>query len=328
MYKKNFLILNATSLYQGGGYTFLKKFKKYNFDKIYYDTRLKKIKINPFLYKLYLDFIFFFQKNKNTKIIYLSGTPPIVKNKAYTIGCFQNANIFNNNIISFNWLFSKDFLRYVFFYLFKKNFDKWIVFSQISKSLLVNHGVSAKNIKMFNIINLKQKTKKYKKKYNFIYPGVLLKHKNHLNLILALILLSKENLYPRVLLTINKKLESNSNLFKLILDFKLKVTCKYFNNSIDKAYRMSEALIYPSLSETIGLPIIEAHNNGLFILASNRVYAKQFIKPNILFDPLSPRDIADKIKKFLTTKNSLKKVLEQNKYKFLYFKGKNIYSQL
>lgn len=329
MDKKKLLILNATSLHQGGGLTFLKKFLKYNFYRIYYDPRLKHNKISPFLYKLYLDFHFFFNTKEKTKIIYLSGTPPIIKSKAFIACCFQNANIFyNTKINSFNWFFSKDAIRYIFFYFFKKNVNKWIVFSPIAKFLLIKNGVPNCKISLLNFINLKRIFHKTKKKYNFIYPASLLKHKNHLNLILALILLSKKNLYPKVLLTINKKTETDNIIFKLIFNFKLKVTFKYYKNSIDKAYRMSEALIFPSLNETIGLPIIEAFNFNLNILASNRDYAKQFIKPNLVFDPLSPEDIAHKIEYYLKKKKFFKKRLLKKNHKFLFFKGNNIYSQI
>jgi len=329
MDKKKLLILNATSLHQGGGLTFLKKFLEYNFYKIYYDPRLKNIKIKPFLYKLYLDFYFFFNAEKKTKIIYLSGTPPIIKSKAFIICCFQNANIFyDKKINSFAWFFSRDVIRYFFFYFFKKNVNKWLVFSPIAKFLLLKNGVPQSKIKLLSIINLKKKSYKNKKTYNFIYPASLLKHKNHINLILALILLSKKNFYPKVLLTINQKTETDNIIFKLIFDFKLKVTLKYYKNSIDKAYKMSEALIFPSLNETIGLPIIEAYNYNLIILASNRNYAKQFIEPNLVFDPLSPEDIARKIELFLTKKKFLKKIALKKKHKFLFFKKKNIYSQL
>jgi hypothetical protein len=327
--KKKLLILNATSLHQGGGLAFLKKFLKYNFYKIYYDPRLKHIKTYPFLYKLYLDFYFFFNAKEKTKIIYLSGTPPIIKSKAFIICCFQNANIFfNKKIIPLDWFFSKDAIRYIFFYFFKKNVNKWIVFSPVAKFLLIKNGVRNSKISLLNLINLKRKFYKNKKKYNFIYPASLLKHKNHLNLILALILLSKKNLYPKILLTINKKIEKDNIIFKLIFNFKLKVTFKYFKNSIDKAYRMSEALIYPSLNETIGLPIIEAYNFNLSILASNRAYAKQFIEPNLVFDPLSPEDIANKIEHYLRKNFFFRKPLLKKNYKFLFLKGKNIYSQI
>jgi len=74
-------------------------------------------------------------------------------------------------------------------------------------------------------------------------------------------------------------------------------------NNINKAYNSANALIFPSLNETIGLPILEATSNNLTILASNRPYATQFITPQILFEPTKPNDIAQKIKLFLNKKN-------------------------
>jgi hypothetical protein len=329
MNKKKLLILNATSLYQDGGLTILKKFLKYNFDKVYFDPRLKNLFTNPFLYKLYLDFYFFFNTGEKTKIIYLSGTPPVIKSKAYIICCFQNSNIFCNQSNFFKWLFSKDSVRYIFFSLFKKNVDSWLVFSPLAKFILAENGIQKKNIKLIKIFDfIKSKKKINQKKYDFIYPASILKHKNHLNLILALILLAKKKIYPKVLLTINKKEILNSVFIKLIFKFKLKVTCKYFYNSIDEAYNNSVALIYPSLNETIGIPIIEAYNHDLYILTSNRIYAKQFIKPSLVFDPLDPQDISNKIENFLIKKKLFKKGILIKNYKFIFSKGRNIFFNL
>jgi hypothetical protein len=329
MNKEKLLILNATSLYQDGGLTILKKFLKYNFDKIYFDTRLKNLRAIPLLYKLYLYFYFFFFTSKKTKIIYLSGIPPVIKSKAHIICCFQNSNIFFFQFNFFKWFFSKDLIRYIFFLLFKKNVNNWLVFSPLAKFILVKNGIQKKNIKLIKIFDFKKKKKKInKKKYDFIYPASIVAPKNHLNLILALILLAKKNIYPKVLLTIKKKEILSSILIKLIFEFKLKVTCKYFKNSIDEAYNKSVALIYPSLNETIGIPIIESYNHNLYILTSNRIYAKQFIKPSLVFDPLDPQDISNKIEKFLIKKKRFKKGIVIKNHKFILSQGKNFFRDL
>lgn len=84
---------------------------------------------------------------------------------SYIYCCFQNANIFfkkHNNRNFFSWLLSLDFLRFVFFKIFKNNVDMWIVFSPIAKDLLLESGIkeiSIKYIVLFNIRN-KQNIKK------------------------------------------------------------------------------------------------------------------------------------------------------------------------
>jgi hypothetical protein len=82
------------------------------------------------------------------------------------------------------------------------------------------------------------------------------------------------------------------------------------------------------LNETIGIPIIEAYNHDLYILTSNRIYAKQFIKPSLVFDPLDPQDISNKIENFLIKKKLFKKGILIKNYKFIFSKGRNIFFNL
>ena len=66
-------------------------------------------------------------------------------------------------------------------------------------------------------------------------------------------------------------------------------------NKFLKKYNQCKALVYPSLNETIGLPIIEAKNRGLFLLCSKKPYSRQFFIPDLEFDPINPENIADKM---------------------------------
>jgi len=321
MTKIKFLsILNATSLHEGGGLNILNRFKVLKFDKIYFDSRFKNFFINFYLYKLFLEFFFLITSNKNTKITYLSGTPPIFKTSSYILCCFQNSNIFfSEHKNFFDWLFSKDLVRYLFFSFFKNNVDLWVTFSPYAKDLLLKNNIAEYKIKIINIFSVINKKKLVKKKiYDFIYPAVLLPHKNHINLIKALIILANKGLYPKVLLTLNNKEVLKSNFLKTIDKFKLQVTFKYYHNSITRAYRSSWALIYPSLTETFGLPILEAFENHLQIITSDRPYAIQFLQPTLVFDPKNPLDISNKIRKFMINKNTLNKnIVKTNKNNYL-----------
>ena len=54
----------------------------------------------------------------------------------------------------------------------------------------------------------------------------------------------------------------------------------------------NKSLLYISLNETIGLPIIEANKYGLFIIAPELEYSKQFINPDITFDINSEKELS------------------------------------
>ena len=61
-------------------------------------------------------------------------------------------------------------------------------------------------------------------------------------------------------------------------------------------------MIFPSYSETLGLPLMEAQKFGIDILASDRNFAKEYTSKERLFNPIHPRDIANKIIEYIDSK--------------------------
>jgi glycosyltransferase involved in cell wall biosynthesis len=62
---------------------------------------------------------------------------------------------------------------------------------------------------------------------------------------------------------------------------------------------MSQAMIFPSLCESFGLPLLEARENGIPVIASERDYVREILNPVETFDPESPLSIARAVKRFL-----------------------------
>jgi hypothetical protein len=57
----------------------------------------------------------------------------------------------------------------------------------------------------------------------------------------------------------------------------------------------TKTLVFPSLDETFGLPLVEACQLNTFIISANLPYVYDVINPSITFDPYSKEDIADKM---------------------------------
>jgi glycosyltransferase involved in cell wall biosynthesis len=68
---------------------------------------------------------------------------------------------------------------------------------------------------------------------------------------------------------------------------------------IASLYQSSSALIYPSRTESFGLPLIEAMDYGLPILASELDYVRDVVVPVETFNPDSPVSIARAVRRFL-----------------------------
>ncbi|MGB9696148.1 MAG: glycosyltransferase family 4 protein [Ignavibacteria bacterium] len=85
------------------------------------------------------------------------------------------------------------------------------------------------------------------------------------------------------------------------------------------AYSFASALVYPSLYEGFGIPLVEAMNYGCPLIVSNSSCFPEITQDaGLYFDPLSPEDLADKMKIVAndsTFRNELKeKVVQRGHY--------------
>jgi glycosyltransferase involved in cell wall biosynthesis len=141
------------------------------------------------------------------------------------------------------------------------------------------------------------------RKYDFIYIATGEEHKNHLTLINAWCTLAKDSIFPTLGLTLN---EDSSSKLIIYLDgcikkYGLKISNLGYlgRQDVDELMEESSALIYPSKLESFGLPLIEASNAGLPILAPELDFVRDIINPIETFDPDSSISIARAVKRFL-----------------------------
>jgi glycosyltransferase involved in cell wall biosynthesis len=62
---------------------------------------------------------------------------------------------------------------------------------------------------------------------------------------------------------------------------------------------MADALIYPSILESYGLPLLEARAAGLPLITGELDYVRDIVDPEETFDPASPLSIARAVKRFM-----------------------------
>lgn len=141
------------------------------------------------------------------------------------------------------------------------------------------------------------------KRTNFVYVASALGHKNHLKLIRAWIILAQQNIYPELRLTIER--QQNPSLYSFYESVKRKYKLNIHNvgsvsaKTVEKLYCESSALIYPSLVESFGLPLVEAREHGLPIIASELDFVRDLVDPEESFDPNSAQSIARAVKRFM-----------------------------
>ena len=139
--------------------------------------------------------------------------------------------------------------------------------------------------------------------FDFIYVASGDPHKNHHNLIRAWQQLATQGLLPSLLLTVDQNvypglcawIEEQATRYAL----RIQNVGVLPHEQIAQLYTKTGALIYPSTFESFGLPLIEARQAGLPILASELDYVRDVVDPEQTFNPESPISIAMAVKRFL-----------------------------
>jgi glycosyltransferase involved in cell wall biosynthesis len=144
--------------------------------------------------------------------------------------------------------------------------------------------------------------------YDFCYVSTGEPHKNHRRLVEAWILLARKQWFPSLYLTVSA--EGYPRLHRWIDDMRRRHGLNIDNVGyvssprVHEIYSHSQALIYPALYESFGLPLVEACRHDLRIVAAERDYVRDVVTPDETFDPLSARSIARAAERLCHENNS------------------------
>lgn len=155
-------------------------------------------------------------------------------------------------------------------------------------------------------------------KFDYIYPASGEIHKNHQNLIDAFIILAEQGYFPSLVLTLDeKKFPEILHKVNLAKDkFNLNIHNMGFlpHPELLRLYSSIRYLIYPSLYESFGIPLLEAKQAGLCIVAGELDYVRDSVNPDQTFDPSSAVSIARAIKRSLGIYDDLPAVLGADEF--------------
>lgn len=251
---------------------------------IYQDSSIKK---RLDFYKLY--------RNTFDKVFILGNIPPLCKIKA-TVYCYFHNAIYLNVPSDFG---VKEKLLYILkifiIKLTKKNVDKWLVQTNFIAELLA----SKFNIKIENIDILPffpplvfNKTIE-RKKNTFLYVSNAQANKNHKRLISAYSNIFKEYPDSELLVTVGKEYPKVLDLITNVKKDNVSISNLGFlkREMLPSIYQQTEYLIFPSLSESFGLGIVEAISMGCKVLVADLPYAYSVCKPSLFFNPLDVKSI-------------------------------------
>jgi glycosyltransferase involved in cell wall biosynthesis len=246
-------------------------------------------------------FLFYIKnKNKFHKVFCFANIPPPIKLNAKIFTYFHQRlflAIPTELTLKFKavLLIKSKIVKYL-----SRNTDFWIVQTELMKDDLLNG---------FNI-NTPEKIKIYpfyppllsntqeviiRKKNIFIYVSTYNPHKNFENLLAGFKLFYDKNKIGELHLTLAEN--SGDILFEInkLLTNGYPIINHGFvdREKLVTIYKNSEFLVYPSLSESFGLGIIEGIENGCNVIGANLPYTTAVCIPSLLFNPYSVDSIAD-----------------------------------
>ena len=322
------LFIHATNVNYGGGAILLNNLisstKKDKDIVFHFDSRLKfnKRDVNfyksfkpSFIARFYAEYILWKSTNKFDKVICFGNLPPIFKLKAHTTLFIQNRFLLDNSYksrlftkFSLNLLINKIWLK-----LFYKNINMVIVQTPTMQKLVKNNLSDKIPIKIVTLadsyFNNKNSSSNAANKVNdhtsFIYVASGALHKNHKNLINAWRMLAQDGIFPTLKLTLNLDRVEDKDVYDWIsIQSKInKLKIKNLGNlsfiKLKKEYLKSNALIYPSFTESLGLPLIEARELSIKVIAPELDYVRDILNPDETFDPNSEVSIYRAVKRFL-----------------------------
>lgn len=183
----------------------------------------------------------------------------------------------------------------------------------VKLSLVEKYGVAADKIDVvylgcgaeYRMLEDSGRFDALKKKYRLdrpfmYYPAATWPHKNHRNLLAALRILKEQSSFDGDLVLTGIAMQAHSGLMaeieRLGLTDRVKVLGYLPYEDLPFLYNMTRLLVFPSLFEGFGIPLVEAMACGCPVVCSGVTSLPEVIgDAGVLFDPLSPADIAEKV---------------------------------
>ena len=329
MLKKK-LFVNASNCHQGGGKTLLNAFLKGLSNEIevviYVDNRFEVeeqlpasvtvIKVNR-VKRIFVGYKIKKIAEKTDKIFYFGNLPPFLRFKSEDVSLLLSNRFYVDTFSMKNFDIRdtvKIYLERFYYRMFIKNVSQVIVQTSSMYEKLRENGFN-KNISIWAFDDLGNNSDLRKKvctkeSATFIYVASLLPYKNHKRLLLVWKHLKIQNINPKLYLTIDGDNSLREWIENIIAKNNLNVILlnKISRQELMQIYSKVETLIYPSLFEAYGLPLIEAKKHKMKVLTADLDYCWNFIEPDDFFNPYDVNSIERAVKRSLKVKDKLDKI--------------------
>lgn len=322
------VFIHATNVHQGGGSSLLNALLKalpesekwvLSLDgrmpiseDVAHNVQIKRVK--PSVVQRFIAERWLVQSVTPEDIVLCFGNlPPLFKLRGRTIVFVQNRYLIDDAHLNGFPLRVRLRLAIERLWLTKRmgNANEFVVQTSAMKKLLEKRTGSKIPVRILPFVaesggysrEMSQPVMQEKRDFDFVYIASGEPHKNHRRLLEAWCLLAEEGLFPLLCLTLD---ESRFTTLCQVIEVMrqrhgLKVTNvgELSHKDVLALYKRAGASIYPSIFESFGLPLIEARQAGLPVLASELDYVRDVLDPEQTFDPESPVSIVRAVKRFM-----------------------------
>lgn len=272
----------------------------------------RKVFLKPSFYERYQ----FYKKNKSkfSKVLCFGNLPPNIKLDATVYTYFHNLIYLSipkeyslKDKIKFK-------LKIEIMRRIAKNTNFWLVQSDLIKDKLhQKFHFKKENIKNmpfyppFDAVDVQ-----LREKNTYFYVSNAKEYKNHTRLINVFCQFYDTYQLGKLILTVEEEYEATINLIneKQKLGYPIKNIGFVGRNELHKVYLSSEYLIYPSLTESFGLGLIESIACGCKVIGADLPYTYEVCEPSLVFDPQDDQSFLEAFEQSLKqdVKNSIPKI--------------------
>ncbi len=311
------ILVDALFIHNGGGKVLLdyliQELEKTNFNVFYlFDMRLRQ---HSFDIKPNNQFIFleaslykrhqFYKKNKTTfsKVFVLGNVPPTVHISADVIGYFHNA-VYLDIPADFSFLDRIKYkLKIAVIKYFESNVKLWLVQTTHIKRQFEAKFSKKEKVYILPFFPKLPQVVGSRKPATFLYVSNAQANKNHKRLIDAFCKSFEEMKKGELILTVNDSFPGIQSYIEAAVAKGYPITNVGFlpKDKLAEKYAESEFLIFPSLSESFGLGIVEGINAGCKVIGADLPYLYAVCTPSATFNPYDINDISRSISGAITS---------------------------
>jgi glycosyltransferase involved in cell wall biosynthesis len=246
------------------------------------------------------------RKKEIDRVFCFANTPPPIRIKGTVYTYFHNQKLLEAPRKKFDRRFFKLYAKYLIVRLFNRNTDYYMVQTPHMVDEMRAIGLKdAAHCLSYPFYDSRKYTLAGRPAFNdrpaeFVFISNPSPQKNYPTLLEAWAYLLENGLRPVLHVTVDNTAPAVTARMNELIALGAQIRNHVYIDPRE-LYFGCRYLIFPSVMESFGLPLIEATESGMKVLASDLPYVYDVIQPSLTFDEMNKVSIADAVQKALAT---------------------------